>query len=99
MQLFDPYEAMLTGSGYALDAVGSIQGIDLPRNGAEPDDVYRTRLISKWVLFLTPATATGEYLDQWLMDHEWRGPMGAETKAPDDEPRQNHLRDAVRNNW
>lgn len=87
-QFVDPYEALLVGSGYALDAIGSIKGIDLPRDGAEPDDVYRTRLISKWVLFLTPATATGEYLDRWF---------GTETTTPDD-TKPNHVRDAVRAN-
>jgi hypothetical protein len=97
VNLVDPYEALLIGSGYALDAVGSIRGIDLPRNGVEPDDVYRGRLISKWVVFFTPATATGEYLDRWL-DHEWRGPMGTETTAPADDAKPNHVRDAVRAN-
>lgn len=49
---------------------------------------------------LTPAIAAGEYLDQWQMDHEWRGPMGAETTAPPDDtkPRENHVRDAVQAN-
>jgi hypothetical protein len=98
MNLVDPYEALLIGSGYALDAVGSIKGIDLPRNGVEPDDIYRSRLISKWVLFLTPEVATGEYLDRWMMDHEWRGPMGTEITALADEPKPNHVRDAVRAN-
>lgn len=96
MQFIDPYEALLIGSGYALDAVGSIKGMDLPRCGVEPDDIYRMRLISKWVLFLTPAVATGEYLDAW-MSHEWHGPMGSETTAPDD-TKPNHVRDAVRAN-
>jgi hypothetical protein len=30
-------------------------------------------------------------------DHEWHGPMGTETTAPD-EPKPNHVRDAVRAN-
>lgn len=43
---------------------------------------------------LTPAIATGEYFDQWLIDHEHHGPTGTETTAPDD-TRANHVRDAV----
>jgi hypothetical protein len=88
MNIVDPYEALLIGSGYALDAVGAIKGIDLPRDDFEPDDIYRTRLISKWVLFLTPTTATGEYLDQWCLNN----------RAPDEEVKPNHVRDAVRAN-
>lgn len=33
-----------------------------------------------------------------LAAHEWRGPMGTETAAPADEPKPNHVRDAVRAN-
>jgi hypothetical protein len=32
-----------------------------------------------------------------MVDHEWRGPMGTETTAPDD-TKPNHVRDAVRAN-
>jgi hypothetical protein len=101
MQIVDPYEAMLVGSGYALDAVGSIRGIDLPRDGVEPDDVYRSRLISKWVVFLAPAVATGEYLDQWLVGHEHRGPVhdGPTTAPPENTTKpRNHVREAVEAN-
>lgn len=46
------------------------------------------------------AVATGEYLDQWSMSHEHSAPTSGETTAPSDdtEPRQNHVRDAVRAN-
>jgi hypothetical protein len=98
MEFIDSYEALLMGSGHALDAVGSIKGIDLPRHGVEPDDIYRSRLISKWVVFLTPEVATGEYIDRRMMNHEWHGPMSTETTAPADDTKPNHVRDAVRAN-
>jgi hypothetical protein len=46
-----------------------------------------------------PVAATGEYLDQRLLGCEWLGPTnGTETIAPQDEPKPNHVRDAVRAN-
>jgi hypothetical protein len=104
MTLIDPRQAVMIESGLGLDAIGAMKGVDLPRDGVEPDVDYRSRLMVRlWnplAVDLTPAVATGEYLNQWVIAREWRGPMGTETTAPadDSKPRQNHVRDAVLNN-
>ena len=46
----------------------------------------------------TPTVATGEYIDAWMI-HEWRGPIGSETKALPDDIKPNHVRDAVQANF
>lgn len=43
----DPHEAVLTDTGYALDALGSLDGVKLPRHSIEPDADYRVRLIAR----------------------------------------------------
>lgn len=50
--------------------------------------------------YLDIKIATGEFLDQWTADHEWRGPTIGETTTPPDDstPKPNHVRDAVRAN-
>lgn len=92
MTLIDPRQTVLVESGYGLDAIGAMRGVDLPRAGAEPDADYRARLMVRlWeplVAALTPAVATGEYLDQWCINN----------RAPDEEAKPNHVRDAVRAN-
>jgi hypothetical protein len=97
--LVDPIQAALIESGYALDSVGALPEFDLLRDGAEPDDIYRTRLLSKWATSLVPVTMTYEDIDQWMRAHEWRGPVGTETTPPEDKPRDTSLRDAIQNNW
>lgn len=104
MTLLDPRQTVVLESGYGLDRIGAMRGIDLPRDGAEPDIDYRARLMVRlWepmVAALTPAVATGEYLDLWRAAHEYQGHAGAETTTPPDDtkPRENHVRDAVRAN-
>jgi hypothetical protein len=77
MTLIDPRQAVQIESGYALDAIGALGDVNLPRKSGEPDHPYRQRLS----------------LRLW----ERYGPMGTETTAPD-EPKPNHVRDAVRAN-
>jgi hypothetical protein len=104
MSWIDPRQTIHLESGYGLDAIGAMKGVDLPRDGAEPDIDYRARLMVRlWepmVAALTPAVATGEYLDLWWGAHEHQGHVGTETTAPPDDtkPRENHVRDAVRAN-
>jgi hypothetical protein len=90
--LIDPRQTVLIESGYGLDAIGAMKGVDLPRWVTETDHVYRKRLMDRlWeplVTELTPAVATGEYLDQWCLNN----------RAPAEEPKPNHVRDAVRAN-
>lgn len=50
VRFIDPGEAVLTETGYGLDAIGALKYVDLPRQGAEPDDIYRTRLISRMAI-------------------------------------------------
>lgn len=92
MSLIDPRQTVLVESGYGLDAIGAMRGVDLPRVGAEPDADYRARLMVRlWeplVAELNIAVATGEYLDQWCVDN----------RAPDEEVQPNQVRDAVRAN-
>jgi len=40
----DPRQTVHLESGYGLDAIGAMKGIDLPRNNTEPDALYRNRL-------------------------------------------------------
>lgn len=47
VRFIDPGEAVLTETGYGLDAIGALKYVNLPREGVEPDDIYRTRLISR----------------------------------------------------
>jgi hypothetical protein len=85
IRLIDPHREVLTGTGYDLDEIGALPDVDLPRAGVEPDADYRARLMVRLrellVAALTPAVATGEYLDRWMMGHEWRGQMGSEAIA------------------
>lgn len=41
----DPRQTVLVESGFGLDAIGAIGGIDLPRDGMEADADYRGRLM------------------------------------------------------
>lgn len=45
--LIDPRQSVMLESGYGLDAIGAMKGVDLPRNGVETDAAYRDRLIAK----------------------------------------------------
>lgn len=47
VRFIDPHQAVLTESGYGLDAIGSLRDVDLKRKGIETDAVYRARLIAK----------------------------------------------------
>jgi len=98
VRLIDPHKEVLTGTGCELDAIGDLPDVDLPRAKVETDASYRERLavkLTSWFDTLTPAIATGEYLDHWH-----RGATSGETNAPPDDtkPRENHVRDAVRAN-
>lgn len=87
VRFIDPREVIWTAIGLELDAIGSMRYIDLPRADTDTDDDYRKRLIARmWegVEALTPAVATGEYLDKWWPE--------------DTETRPNHVRDAVEAN-
>jgi hypothetical protein len=92
VRFIDPREVIWTAIGLELDAIGSMRYIDLPQADTEKDDDYRKRLIARmWesVEALTPAVATGEYIDKWRI----------ENRAPEDtELRPNHVRDAVEAN-
>jgi hypothetical protein len=94
LTLIDPRQTVLIESGHGLDSIGAMRGIDLPRDGIETDADYRARLMMRlWeqtVIALTPAIATGEYLDAWLLANK--------PPAPADESKPNHVRDAVRAN-
>jgi hypothetical protein len=75
MTLIDPRQTIWLESGYALDAIGAMSDVDLPRKAHEPDHPYRQRLsIRLW---------------------EHRGPTNGTETAPQDEPKPNHVRDAV----
>jgi hypothetical protein len=91
MSLIDPRQTVLVEAGYGLDAIGAMRGVDLPRADVETDADYRARLMVRlWeplVESLTPAVATGEYLDRWLLGNR-----------PVEEAGPNHVRDAVRAN-
>jgi hypothetical protein len=41
----DPRQTVAVESGLGLDAIGSIRGVDLPRDGSESDADYRGRLM------------------------------------------------------
>ncbi|GAQ30278.1 hypothetical protein SAMD00023378_3961 [Ralstonia sp. NT80] len=43
----DPRKAVLTESGYGLDAIGALDGVRLPRMSMELDAEYRQRLSAK----------------------------------------------------
>lgn len=92
MTLIDPRQTVMLESGYGLDAIGAMRGVDLPRWVTETDHAYRERLMVRlWeplVAELNIAVATGEYLDQWCVDN----------RAPDEEVQPNHVRNAVRAN-
>ena len=45
--IVDPRTAVLTGAGMALDAIGALEGVKLPRGNVEPDCDYRERLAAK----------------------------------------------------
>lgn len=47
VRFIDPREAVLTASGYGLDAIGSLHGVKLARKHDEEDDGYRLRLIAR----------------------------------------------------
>ena len=47
VRFIDPREAVWTASGVQLDAIGSMNYVDLPRNQYEPDHEYRHRLITR----------------------------------------------------
>jgi hypothetical protein len=83
-RLFDTRDAVMLASGIRLDAFGRLPGIDLPRNGIEPDHDYRNRLIEKLR----------------KLSHIWPYSTSTETTAPPDDtkPRENHVRDAARAN-
>lgn len=94
VRFIDPREAVLTESGHGLDAIGAMQYVNLRRAESETDADYRARLMEKlwgdWVAALTPVAATGEYLDAWLLN--------CYPDTSTDEPKPNHVRDAVRAN-
>jgi hypothetical protein len=43
----DPAISVLTETGHALDCLGMLDGVKLPREDGETDDAYRARLIPK----------------------------------------------------
>ena len=47
VRLIDPHNDVLIESGYGLDAIGSLDEVNLPRDGFEPDDIYRSKLMGK----------------------------------------------------
>jgi hypothetical protein len=47
VRFIDPREAVLTAGGVALDAIGSMRDVNLPRNGIETDADYRARLMRR----------------------------------------------------
>ncbi len=104
LTLIDPRQTVVLESGYGLDRIGAMRGIDLPRASAETDLDYRARLMARlWeplIDSIAPAVATGIYLDQWLIGHTHGALTSGETTAPPDDtkPRENHVRDAVRAN-
>lgn len=52
MTLIDPRQTVALESGYGLDVIGAMKGVDLPRNGTETDFDYRTRLMTRlWAPF------------------------------------------------
>jgi hypothetical protein len=44
MSLIDPRQTVMLESGYGLDAIGALRGVDLPREAGETDHAYRSRL-------------------------------------------------------
>ncbi|MFL9943759.1 hypothetical protein [Paraburkholderia graminis] len=92
MTLIDPRQTVLIESGTGLDVIGAMSCVNLPRAGLEADADYRARLMMRlWaplVAELIPAVGTGEYLDHWCINN----------RAPDEEAKPNHVRDAVRAN-
>jgi hypothetical protein len=43
--MIDPRQTIHLASGYRLDAIGAMKGVDLARQGIEPDVDYRVRLM------------------------------------------------------
>lgn len=97
MSLIDPRQTVHIESGSGLDAIGAMNGVDLPRDGVEMDADYRVRLTARlWeplMSDLNVAVATGEYLDEWCFRNSAPADLADDTK-----PSQNHVRDAVRAN-
>lgn len=44
LTLIDPRQTIWLESGHALDAIGAMNHVDLPRRPGEPDHTYRQRL-------------------------------------------------------
>lgn len=44
MTLIDPRQTVWLESGHALDAIGAMNNVNLPRETGEPDHPYRQRL-------------------------------------------------------
>jgi hypothetical protein len=47
VRLIDPQRDVLIETGYGLDDIGALAEVGLLRDGFEPDDIYRSRLMGR----------------------------------------------------